>query len=61
MRTDHIIDHFGSRAKVAEAIGYSRQAIYRWERYVPEAAAYRIEAATKGLFKVDPRLYRRRA
>ena len=61
MLTKDVIKHFGSRAKLAEAIGYSRQAIYRWGRYVPEVAAYRIAAATEGRFVVNPALYRRDA
>ena len=59
MLTKDVIKHYGSRAKLAEAIGYSRQAIYRWGRYVPEAAAYRIAAASAGRFSVNPSLYRK--
>ena len=59
MLTERVIEYFGSHAKVAAAIGYSRQAIYRWSKVVPEAAAYRIEACTRGKFKVDPKTYRR--
>jgi hypothetical protein len=52
MLTKSVIKHFGSRAKVAQALGYSRQAIYRWGDTVPLPAQYRIQVATAGRFKV---------
>ena len=61
MLTKEVLKHFGSRAKTAEAIGYTRQAIYRWGKYVPEAAAYRIAEVSAGAFTVNPSLYRKRA
>ena len=61
MFTKDVLKHYGSRASLAAAIGYTRQAIYRWGKLVPEAAAYRIAAATGGRFTVNPDLYRKKA
>lgn len=61
MLTKDVLKHYGTRAKLAEAIGYTRQAIYRWGRIVPEAAAYRIAAHSGGRFTVNPDLYRTKA
>lgn len=61
MLTKDVLKHYGSRARLAAAIGYTRQAIYRWGKLVPEAAAYRIAAATGGRFTVNPDLYRKKA
>lgn len=61
MLTKDVIKHYGGHAETAKRIGYSRQAIYRWGKLVPEAAAYRVEADTAGLFRVNPSLYRKRA
>jgi hypothetical protein len=61
MLTKDVLKHYGTRAEVARKIGYTRQAIYRWKRIVPEQAAYRIERDTGGKFRVDPAVYRTRA
>ena len=60
MLTKEVLKHYGSRAAVAKAIGYTRQAMYRWGKIVPEQAAYRIEQDTGGKFQVDPKVYRRK-
>ena len=61
MLTQEVIEYFGSRAKTAAAIDYSRPSVYRWGKYVPEAAAYRIATVTHGRFRVDPEIYRHKA
>jgi hypothetical protein len=49
----------GSRLLLAAAAGVTKQAVQRWmkTKVVPEAAAYRLQAKTKGKLKVDPRVY----
>jgi hypothetical protein len=54
------LDFYGTRAAVAEAIGYTRQAIYAWERrgdLVPELCAIRLSRASGGKLIYDPALY----
>jgi hypothetical protein len=54
------LDHFGSRANLARAISYTRQAIYAWERrgdLVPELCAIRLARVSGGKLRYDPTLY----
>lgn len=46
-------------AAVARAVGVTRSAVSQWRDIVPEAMAYRLQAATRGKLKVDPALYRK--
>ncbi len=46
MKTKVAIQYFGSIAKLADALGYSRQAIYKWGENVPDPAAYKLEVIT---------------
>lgn len=60
MKTETALQYFqGSRLLLASAAGVTRQAIQRWVKtgVVPEAAAYRLQAATKWKLKVDPKVY----
>jgi len=54
MKTLDVIRHFGGRAQVARALGYSAQAIYAWRDYPPELVQFRLEALTEGALKVTP-------
>ena len=47
-----VLKYFGSVGKTAEALGYSRQAVYQWPRVVPVTAQYRLEVVTNGVFRV---------
>jgi DNA-binding XRE family transcriptional regulator len=55
------LNHFGgSRAALAKSIGYTRQAIYAWERrgtLVPEHVAPKVARASGGRLRYDPALY----
>lgn len=49
---DKIIEHFGSRAELARALGVERAAVTQWLRFgLPSARAIEIERLTNGLFK----------
>jgi hypothetical protein len=48
MRTADAISFFGNKCRLADAIGYTRQAIYNWGEYPPINAQLRIEKAAKG-------------
>jgi len=44
MTTQEAIDAFGSRRKLAEALGISPQAVWKWGDTVPELRMYQIKA-----------------
>lgn len=50
------IRHFGSIAKLAAAIGYTPQAIYKWGRIVPLRAQYIVQVASGGALKAEERV-----
>ena len=55
-----IVGHFGGTPKLAKALGIQRQAIYQWDRKIPELRALQIERLTDGRFSVQqmrPDLY----
>ena len=43
MKTAEAIKHFGSIRKLAEALGLSVQAVYRWGEDVPPLRVYQIK------------------
>ena len=51
--------HFGSRRKLAEALGITSQAISQWvkRKQMPEGVAYKLEVITGGALKVNPNDY----
>ena len=57
MKKQDAISYFGSQAKVALALGISRQAVYGWGEMVPTASAEALEQITKGALKYRPETY----
>lgn len=57
---NRLVQHFGSRAALARALGINRQAVYQWD-VVPESRAYQIEVLTKGRIKANEILTQRKA
>lgn len=53
MTVDQAIEHFGTREKLAEALGRTRQATYHWEDGIPEAVQYQIQVITGGRLQAD--------
>lgn len=51
MRTKTAIKKFGSPAKLARALGISRQSVHDWGDEVPVGRAYQIEVLTAGELK----------
>ncbi len=51
MRTAEAIRHFGSAAKLARALGITRQSIHDWGKRVPQGRAFQIEVLTAGALK----------
>lgn len=54
MRTSAAIKHFGSPAKLAEALGITVQAIYQWGETVPKGREFEIHVLTDGALKARP-------
>jgi DNA-binding transcriptional regulator YdaS (Cro superfamily) len=56
------IKYFGSKAKLAEALGVNRSAISNWKGdLVPRWRAYELERITQGELRLDPTLYQKPA
>jgi len=55
MKTEQVIEHFGSHQAVAEALGISRQAVHMWGEYVPEGRAWQLQVITAGALQVEKR------
>lgn len=57
MRTADVIEHFGSKAKTARALGVGRAAVTKWGDQVPPLRAAQIQRLTRGKLKFDPDSY----
>ncbi len=49
---DQLIQHYGTKTALANALGIRPQAVYQWEK-VPPRRALEIEKITKGLFTAE--------
>lgn len=54
MKKQQVIEHFGSRQKVANALFISRQAVFGWGEYPPVDKQLQIYYATRGKLKITP-------
>ena len=57
MKTDDAVAYFGTKTRLAHALGISLPAISQWGQVVPKGRAYEIQALTKGALAVDTSLY----
>lgn len=53
MNTDQAVAHFGSKKKLAGALGISPGAVTLWKNVIPHLRQYQIQTVTGGLLKVD--------
>lgn len=54
MKTEDLIQHYGSQAAAAKAIGFTRQAVSRWRRVgIPMPIQCMFEIRTNGKLKAD--------
>ena len=53
MKKLDVIRHFGSVSATARALGFSRQAVQRWDKTIPRITALAIEALTDGALRAD--------
>jgi len=61
MKTQDAVKHFGTYAKVGEALGISKQAVFKWGEKVPPRRQYEIEMLTDGALRADTPFSRERA
>ncbi|EAM7805182.1 helix-turn-helix domain-containing protein [Salmonella enterica] len=54
MLTQDAINYFGSKTKLAKALGVSQPAVSRWGVHVPEKRAARLALMTAGRLVYDP-------
>lgn len=54
MKTSDAFAHFGTKAALARALGYTPQAFYYWGEYPPEMVQAKIELLTEGKLKRTP-------
>lgn len=52
MTTQEAIDHWGSAVKLADALGLTRDAIYKWGEYPPNETQYKIMVLSGGVLSV---------
>lgn len=56
MTTDEAVAHYGSKIKLARALGCSPSAISLWGNRVPPLRQHQIQNLTGGALKLDPEL-----
>ena len=53
MKTSDALLHFGTKTKIAAALGMTKQAISAWGTYPPLDKQFQLEVLTKGKLKAD--------
>ena len=56
MRTQEAVDHFGSQAALAKALGIKQQSVADWGDEVPPLRQLQIEKITNGELRANPRI-----
>lgn len=51
MKTQDVADFFGSKKKLADALGIRPSAVTQWGETIPESRQYQIQVLSKGKFK----------
>ncbi|MBO0137383.1 MULTISPECIES: Cro/CI family transcriptional regulator [unclassified Vibrio] len=59
MKVKDIVDHFGSKAKAAKALGIGRANLTHWEAndHIPEKQAMKLDKLTNGELAYKPSDY----
>jgi len=55
VKTKTVVDFFGSKKKVASALGITPSAVTMWGSEVPELRQYQLEHLTGGALKATPK------
>lgn len=51
MNTHEVAEFFGSKTKLAQALGIRPSAVTMWGETIPESRQYQIQVLSKGKFK----------
>tara|TARA_R110001599_G_scaffold100770_8_gene258124 strand:- start:7664 stop:7837 length:174 start_codon:yes stop_codon:yes gene_type:complete len=54
MKATEAINFFGSKSKLADALGIDRSAVTLWGAKIPLGRQYQIQVLTNGKLKADP-------
>ena len=57
MKSQDVINHFGSKANTARALNISRPSVTNWGEIVPEPQALKVEKLSGGKLKADLKFY----
>ena len=52
MTTQEAVNHWGGVTKLAEALGLTRDSIYKWGKYPPNETQYKIMVLSGGVLSV---------
>lgn len=55
MNTREVAEFFGSKKKLADALGIRPSAVTMWGELVPTSRQYQIQILSKGKFKASPK------
>ncbi len=55
MNTHDVAEFFGSKKKLADALGIRPSAVTMWGETIPASRQYQIQVLSKGKFKVSPK------
>jgi transcriptional repressor of cell division inhibition gene dicB len=61
MKKTAVLRHFGGSNATARALVIDKSSVSRWDAIIPLRRAVQIEHLTRGVLKVDLRLYRQLA
>lgn len=53
MKTSEVIEHYGSKAAIAQALGISKASVTNWGDEPPAGRQYQLQIMTKGRLKAD--------
>ncbi len=60
MRTADAEKFYGTRYKIAQVLGITRQAVYAWSDLVPADKAIQLAIDSGGALEIKPQLYKKR-
>ncbi|MCQ2994040.1 Cro/CI family transcriptional regulator [Pseudomonas syringae] len=55
MNTHDVAEFFGSKKKLADALGIRPSAVTMWGETIPKSRQYQIQVLSKGKFKASPK------
>lgn len=53
MTLNQVLEHFGTKTALADALKINKSAVTNWGESIPESRQYQIQVITKGKLKVD--------